>query len=140
MSRQSSATPPLDYIDSSAPDSPPSLRGSRCSNCAEVLFPATKDCPLCMATDSMRPHLLRGHGILRDYTVAERGPTGFDVPYVQAWVKLDDGPVVFAPIAVPDPAVPDLTVGQAVTMSVGPVGTATSELLGWRFCPDGESV
>lgn len=141
MSEQNvSARPPVDFVDNSVGDGPPSLRGARCAHCDEVVFPATRDCPLCLTTDSMRAHLLRGHGVLRDYTVAERGPTGFDVPYVQAWVKLDDGPVVFSPIAVPDPADAGLAIGQAVTMSVGPVGSPRSDLPGWRFSPDGVAV
>jgi uncharacterized OB-fold protein len=128
-------TSPLELVETST--APPSLRGSRCAQCGEVLFPATRDCPLCLTTDSMQPHLLRGHGTVHDFTVAERGPTGFDVPYVQAWVKLDDGPVVFTPIQAPDPSKSGLAIGDQVTMSIGPVGSPQSSTCGWRFSPDG---
>jgi uncharacterized protein len=117
--------------------SPPRLRGARCAACAEVIFPAVQDCPNCMATDSMRPYLLAGHGVLQDFVLAERGPAGFDVPYLQAYVKLDDGPVVFTLIDVPDPAGAKLAIGEPMTMTVGPVASPSSTVLGWRFAPDG---
>jgi uncharacterized OB-fold protein len=67
------------------------LHGSRCRNCGEVLFPASRDCPACVQPDVMEDVDLVGHGTLRDYVVAERGPEEFPVPYVQSWVKLDHG-------------------------------------------------
>jgi uncharacterized OB-fold protein len=114
----------------------PGLRGSRCAECGEVVFPAVLDCPSCLATGSMVDHQLEGHGEIANFTVAERGPTGFDVPYVQAWVRLDDGPTVFGILVVNDPSNAQLAHGQPVTITIGPIGSPASDVMGWQFVPD----
>ncbi|HVW45280.1 MAG TPA: zinc ribbon domain-containing protein [Amycolatopsis sp.] len=113
------------------------LAGSRCRRCKEVLFPAMRDCPVCLEPDVMEGYQLAGHGTISDYVVAERGPEGFPVPYVQAWLKLDDGPVVFSIIETPDPRSPEhLTLGSPATMVRRRFGADGSAFTGWKFVPD----
>ena len=112
------------------------LAGSRCRRCHEVVFPAVRDCPLCVEPDVMEKYRLVGHGAIRDYVVAERGPEGFEVPYVQAWLKLDDGPAVFSIIETPDPRAFDLEPGTPATMVLRRYGTDESGFFGWKFDPD----
>jgi uncharacterized OB-fold protein len=112
------------------------LVGSRCRNCKEVLFPAVRDCPVCMLPGVMEDYRLRGHGTIRDYVIAERGPEGFDVPYVQAWLTLDDGPSIFSIIETAEPQAFDLEIGAPVTMVLRRFGTRESGFTGWKAVPD----
>jgi uncharacterized OB-fold protein len=112
------------------------LLGSRCRICGEVLFPPLLDCPVCLLPDVMEGSQLAGHGRLRDYVVAERGPEGFDVPYVQAWIELDDGPVVFSIIDTADPRSFDLALGVSVTMVSRQFRLGGSFFLGWKCVVD----
>jgi uncharacterized OB-fold protein len=112
------------------------LAGSRCRKCYEVVFPAVLDCPVCVEPGVMEDYQVLGHGRVRDYVIAERGPEGFDVPYVQAWLKLDDGPAIFSIIETPDARAFDLEIGAPVTMVRRPFGTGESCFTGWKFVPD----
>jgi uncharacterized OB-fold protein len=118
----------------------PWLLGSRCSLCQEVVFPAMLVCPYCVTHASMRPQRLRGRGRLHQFVVTQRGPSGFPVPYVQAYVRLDDGPLAYSMIeGVADPD-HDLHDGQLVEMSIAPIrhdGDVT--VIGWKFHPVGGS-
>jgi uncharacterized OB-fold protein len=114
----------------------PSLIGSRCRKCQEVVFPQMSDCPNCVSHDTMERYRLRGHGHLRDFVVAHRGPTGFAVPYVQAYVKLDDGPVVYANLDGVDPDESRIELGIEVEMRIGVVKTVDGvDFVGWTFHP-----
>src|ERR1700728_1587026 len=75
------------------------LHGAKCSQCGEVIFPSIVDCPVCLKPAVMMPYDLRGCGTLVDFVIAQRGPAGFSVPYVQAYVKLDDGPTIYSMLA-----------------------------------------
>ena len=113
------------------------LAGSRCRNCAEVTFPALADCPVCVEPDVMHPFRLRGHGTLRDYVLAERGPEGFPVPYVQAWVKLDDGPVIYSNIDTDDPRGFAADLGTPLRMVLAQFSSGEDTFTGWKFAVDG---
>jgi uncharacterized OB-fold protein len=112
------------------------LAGSRCRNCKEVLFPAVRDCPVCVQPGVMEDYRLRGHGTIRDYVIAERGPEGFDVPYVQAWLTLDDGPSIFSIIETAEPRAFGMEIGAPVTMVRRRFGTGESSFTGWKAVPD----
>lgn len=114
------------------------LGGSRCVHCGEVVFPALTDCPLCAEPNVMEPHRLFGHGTLRDYVLAERGPEGFDVPYIQAWVTLDDGPVIYSTIVSHDPRNFDAEKDSPVTMVLAQFGSGDRAFTGWKFTLDGD--
>ena len=112
--------------------------GSRCRHCAEIVFPALRDCPQCVRSDVMEPYVLTGHGALRDFVVAERGPAGFAVPYVQSWIRLDDGPLVFSIIESHDPRSFAGPRGAPVTLI--PATFAVGAFIGWRAVLDADDA
>jgi len=79
---------------------------------------------------------LAGHGCIRDYVVAERGAEGFPVPYVQAWVTLDAGPVVFSIVETDSPREFDVPLGTAVTLVPREFGSAGDVFRGWACVVD----
>lgn len=116
---------------------PPVLLGSKCIRCQEVLFPTLVDCPSCVGFETMRPHRLEGRGWLVRSVLSERGPSGFAVPYVQAYVRLVDGPVLFTTI---DGVAPrdgsSLKVGDELVMSIEPIRRlGDTVIVGWKFRP-----
>lgn len=117
------------------PPGTPVLLGSKCSSCGEVVFPSLLDCPACVSFGTMRPQHLNGRGTLRDFVVAYRGPAGFDVPYIQAYVQLVDGPVIFTTVSGVNDA-SELTIGQEMSMSIEKVRSdGDIDVLGWKFQP-----
>lgn len=132
---------PIENLISEAPDGDQLLlAGSRCRNCHEVLFPAVRDCPLCVQPDVMEDYQLRGHGKIRAYVIAERGPEGFDVPYVQAWLTLDEGPSVFSIIETAEPRAFSPEIGTPVTMVRRPFAAGESSFTGWKSVLDSAHV
>jgi scaffold protein (connect acetoacetyl-CoA thiolase and HMG-CoA synthase) len=112
------------------------LRGSRCKKCGEVVFPRMADCPNCMSRDTMDPHLLAGRGRLQNFVVARRGPQGFTVPYIQAYVRLEDGPVVYGNLIGVDLDDPRIVPGIDVVMQISVIKSLNGhEYLGWTFRP-----
>jgi hypothetical protein len=69
--------------------------------------------------------------------VSERGPSGFSVPYIQAYVRLVDGPVVFTTIGGIDPLEgASLRAGDELIMSIEPIRRiGDTEIVGWKFRP-----
>jgi len=115
----------------------PALLGSGCRVCGETVFPALRDCPLCGTPDTMDALRLRGAGTLHDFAVAQRGPEGFPVPYVQAYVRLDQGPVIYTLLTDVDPAEPDVQIGERMRMVFEDVTTDGEwTLVGWKFRPE----
>jgi uncharacterized OB-fold protein len=112
------------------------LHGARCRRCQEVLFPAMSDCPLCLEPDVMEEYEIAGHGTIRDSVIAERGPSGFEVPYVQAWVRLDAGPAVFSIIETDEPRKFAAGPGTAATMVRRHFGPGDAGFAGWKFVVD----
>jgi uncharacterized OB-fold protein len=120
-----------------APDGAAALIGSKCTNCEEVLFPAMIDCPACLGFETMRAHKVEGRGRLVSCVVSERGPAGFIVPYVQAYVRLVDGPVIFTTIGGINPSDGgSLRAGDELIMSIEPIRRlGDTEIVGWKFRP-----
>jgi len=124
------------FEERDAEDYPPVLLGSKCVQCEEVLFPALIDCPACLGFETMRPHRLEGRGALVSCVVSERGPSGFTVPYIQAYVRLVDGPVVFTTIGVDPNDAPSLEAGEELVMSIEAIRRLNdTEIVGWKFRP-----
>lgn len=114
----------------------PWLLGSRCQRCGELVFPAMQDCPACVSHNSMVSHRLRGRGRIDRFVVARHGPRGFATPYIQAFVQLDDGPLVYSLIDGCEPLEDALAAGQRVEMSIALVRRdGEVELIGWKFHP-----
>lgn len=114
------------------------LRGSRCERCGENVFPARVVCPRCRKT-TMRPVRLSRQGALFSFTVSNVAPEGLQVPYLQAFVELDDGPRVFTLISSEvEPRLDALAVGEPMELVIEPITPVRSELV-YKFRPrDGE--
>lgn len=125
------------FEDGGADAGPPVLLGSKCVQCQEVIFPALIDCPACLGFETMTSHRLEGRGRLVSCVVSERGPSGFAVPYIQGYVRLVDGPVVFTTIGGVNPSdAPALEVGEELVMSIEAIRRlGDTEIVGWKFRP-----
>jgi uncharacterized OB-fold protein len=115
----------------------PSLHGAKCAHCGEVLFPYLEDCPVCMEPGVMEPFELAGRGRLRDFVITQRGPSGFVVPYVQGFVQLDDGPVIYSLLTGVEPTEDGPTVGARMEMVIETIRHLDdADLIGWKFRPE----
>jgi uncharacterized OB-fold protein len=115
----------------------PTLHGAKCRDCGEIIFPYLADCPLCMQPNVMVAFELRGTGTLKDFVVTHRGPTGFATPYVQGYIKLDDGPTIYSLLDKVEPTETGPKLGERMKMSLGPVTRdGTTDIIGWKFEPD----
>lgn len=111
------------------------LLGCVCVHCGEVVFPFMRDCPRCVTADTMRPKRLLGAGVITDFVVAHRGASGFRVPYIQSYVLLDDGPLVYSMIDAP-PSEDAIAVGERVTMKIQAIREDEGvQVVGWIFRP-----
>lgn len=66
-------------------------------NCEEKIFPPRDICPYC-GQNAQKKIEMSGKGTVYSYTTIYEAPTGFEkfAPYVEALVKLDEGPMVLA--------------------------------------------
>jgi uncharacterized protein len=113
------------------------LHGARCSRCQEIVFPHLLDCPLCMQPEVMEPYDVRGAGTLVDFVITQRGPAGFAVPYVQGYVKLDDGPTIYSMLTGVEATESGPKVGERMRMVLEAIRKEGDvEIVGWKFRPE----
>ena len=81
------------------------LVGTECRNCGQKFFPPRNICPTCRRRSQMGRFKFSGKGQVYSYSVVRAAPTGFEyqVPYVVAVVKLDEGSMCTAQIVDCDP-------------------------------------
>lgn len=133
---RSSATRPIAPDLFTWPADEPRLLGSRCTQCATVVFPAARSCPRCGSTE-VESHELARRGRLFTFTTQEflpkepyTGPeteetfTGFALGYVELGAEV----IVEARLTEPDPA--RLEIGMEMELVVVP----------FRQDPDGTDV
>ncbi|MDO8567277.1 MAG: OB-fold domain-containing protein [Dehalococcoidales bacterium] len=113
------------------------LIGSKCSNCGYISYPAEKVCPNCVRDDTVTEVHMSGKATLQRYTVAQRGPSGFPVPYIQSYVKLDEGPIIYSLIAGVEQKEGVLQPGQKLEMVIEKIRTdaAGDDIVGYKFKP-----
>jgi uncharacterized protein len=89
------------------------LRLQRCGDCAGVVWYPRGLCPRCGSVD-LAWFTASGQGIIYSFTVVRRAPEPFGsaVPYVVAYVELDEGPRVLTNIVHGDPEL--VRIGQPV--------------------------
>jgi len=83
----------------------PALRGARCEACGTVVFPIMPVCPACRRNGTMREAPIGRRGRLYSHTIARVAPKGFQAPYFQVFVDLDEGPRIFALVGAECPVV-----------------------------------
>lgn len=86
------------------PDGEPFWKGTkrhellmpRCDDCGRMFFYPRSRCVYCFSTN-IRWEKVSGKGSIFSYTIVHRTPfEGFDVPYVLAVIKLDEGPMLLS--------------------------------------------
>jgi uncharacterized OB-fold protein len=91
----------------------------RCGRCGLATFPAAHVCPRCHVGELVWTPS-RPTGAVYTYTTVWRGASpAFEVPYVIAWVDMDDGWQLMAPVVGCEPD--DVAVGREVTVVFAPV-------------------
>lgn len=103
------------------------LVGEKCPN-GHFVFPPRDICPDC-SDEAKEPYELSGKGEVYSSTIVYQAPAGFEefVPYEEALVKLDEGPMITAQITDKDnPTVPT------------PIGTRVEHVTR-KYSEDGET-
>jgi uncharacterized protein len=120
--------------DSSCEES--SLVGVKCINCHEIYFPPKAVCPNCWGRKLKNIDIGRT-GTLVNFTVSRVAPKGFNAPYVQAFVKLDEGPVIFSLISGVNYEDINLKKGQRLGLVIESICTDENNepILGWKYKP-----
>lgn len=74
------------------------LIGEVCLDCNEKIFPPRDVCPHCGQKDHQKSFEFSGKGTVVSFTTMYEVPTDYEEfkPYVEAWIKLDEGPTVTA--------------------------------------------
>lgn len=91
------------------------LMGEVCPSCGAKLFPPRDVCPHCRGP-AKEPYAFSGKGSVYSYSTMYHAPEGYEgaAPYVVAWVKLEEGPMVTAQLADVDQE--DVYIGMPVEM------------------------
>jgi len=120
-----------------ADGAPVALRGTRCTDCGRVAFPARALCSHCAPHGQLVPHRLSAHGVVHASTVA-RVPSamGHAPPYAYGYVDLpDDATRIFAPFSGAEAAW--FQPGARVRVAFGEIPAAAMRgVLGYWFVPD----
>ena len=115
----------------------PCLCASQCPQCRKVAFPPMKICPACLDPDHPPQNIyLEDTGNVQSFSVAQIAPPGFEVPHVQAYVRMPEGVKIFSILV-------DCQGGEAIKTGI-PVRLATKDVgetedgrrvLAYRFKP-----
>jgi uncharacterized OB-fold protein len=88
------------------PQQTPSLRGSKCAECATVVFPRIPVCPACLRNGTMKEVQIGRTSRLFSHTIARVAPKGFKAPFFQIFVDLPEGPRIFSLVGAQCPVEP----------------------------------
>jgi uncharacterized OB-fold protein len=108
------------------------LLGMRCDHCGTKAFPAREVCSGCGRDTGLREAELSARGRVYTFSEVHVAPKGFPVPYVLAYVDLDDGVRLLGQV---DGTAKDLTLDQKVAVVLGEIrtrGDGTS-VVSYRF-------
>lgn len=113
------------------------LIGSKCPRCELVHFPQVAVCPACLQVLPEEGVEIGDQGQIEAFTVSHVAPEGFRAPYVQAYVRLKDGPKIFSLIDVDLAKVSSLYKGMKVELKIKVIGKDVegSDILGWTYRP-----
>ncbi|MCW2613510.1 MAG: hypothetical protein JWN08_504 [Frankiales bacterium] len=122
---------------------PPRLLGSRCGECATVVFPTAQSCPRCSRA-AMAPHALADRGTVWSWTVQGFCPKPPYVPPVDGFVPFPVGYVDLGEVIVEGHLLVDralLEIGTPVRLALEPVRTADGdEVVTYAFTLDEEAA
>lgn len=122
---------------------PPRLLGSRCEECATVVFPSAQSCPRCSRA-AMAPHALADRGTVWSWTVQDFCPKPPYVPPAGGFVPFLVGYVDLGEVIVEGHLLVDrgqLGIGTPVRLVLEPVrGSDGGEVLTYAFTLDEEAA
>lgn len=114
------------------------MKGVKCGNCGDVLFPSRTLCPKCRheSVGKLTPYKLSGEGVIEHVTVVYAPPAGFELqsPYTLALIRLKEGPRLTAQVTDTKPG--DVKPGQkvrAVFRRINEEGEAGVVQYGYKF-------
>lgn len=117
------------------------LKGVKCGNCGNVLFPTRTLCPKCRHASygKLTPYKLSGAGRVEAVTTVHTPPAGFELqaPYVLALVRLEEGPRVTAQVVDTKPT--NVRIGtpvRAVFRRINEEGESGVIQYGYKFVVD----
>jgi uncharacterized OB-fold protein len=110
------------------------LHGSQCAHCGQSAFPPHPSCPSCGAETGQDTVHLSPVGTLYSFSEIHIAPKGFATPYAVGYVDLPEGVRLFGQI---EGKASDLTIGQAVAVTLAPVRTdeAGRTVISYKFRP-----
>jgi uncharacterized protein len=127
-----------DIVMPADPRQSPALLGSRCDNCAIVVFPKMPACPACRRNGTMREVEIGRSARLYSHTIARVAPKGFKAPFFQAFVDLDEGPRIFTLIGAQCPVGDGvLEDGMAMRLVIEPLADTpeNKDRLTYKYVP-----
>ena len=112
----------------------PRLIGGLCGQCGAKVFPKPKICSSCWSTEQ-QDLTLATRGTLYSFSIVHAARKGWPSPYAIAYVDLDDGVRICAPLEADLAHPPPLDI--AVEMIVGPLRANAdgTQVLSHRFKP-----
>lgn len=122
-----------------SPDDPGYLIGSKCHNCGYIAFPPVLVCASCVKEDTMRECRLSGKARLDRFTVSHTPNIAVEAPYIQAYVQLEEGPMLYTLIAGVEPRADALQLDQPMEMVIEKIRADEqgNDIVGWKFRPAG---
>jgi uncharacterized OB-fold protein len=93
------------------------LRFQQCEGCGQVVFYPRAHCTSCAGSGSLRWRASRGEGAIYTWSVVRQSYHPFFrtlVPYVVAWIDLDEGPRLLSNVVGIEDPTTDVRVGQRV--------------------------
>jgi uncharacterized protein len=109
----------------------PWLLGARCRNCGRTFYPRAARCLDCLSGD-IAPERLSRQGTLECFTTVHMPSSRMTPPYCVGYVRLPEGPRVFAPITADDRA---LAVGMTMRLAEYRLGRESDATLAYSFVP-----
>lgn len=94
----------------------PFIEGLRCQYCSAAFVKPHVACPACGGRAPLTAFRAAATGTVITYTVVSRSYPGIKVPFVSAFVKLDDGPVLKGVLRNLEPLPQNVQVGMAVQL------------------------
>jgi uncharacterized OB-fold protein len=111
------------------------LIGSRCSSCGYFAFPPLVICPKCLSKEEMIRVRLSNEGVLENFSVVWQAPKGFTAPYVQAFVRLPEGLLIFTHLVGFDPKKEEPKIGTRWRVTSANIRTRDDgrQVVGYAF-------
>jgi len=118
-------------------DDKPYLIGSRCRICGNTAFPKKVVCVTCRQNDTMAEIALGPYGTLETYAVMRVGPPDFPPPYMVGYVRMKEGPLVFAQITGCEIEDDALEPGTEMELIIDKIkkDSKGNNVLAWKFKP-----